>query len=71
MLASRSRDGVDLLGTTAAAAWELLDTPRSGDELLGELARAFAADPRAIASEVEGLVADLLERGWIEEIAGE
>jgi PqqD family protein of HPr-rel-A system len=60
----RTRE-VHLFNGTAARIWELLEAPRSIDELCGALGDEFEAEPAALRREVEAFVADLGGRGLI------
>jgi len=60
----RTRE-VHLLNETAARIWELLETPRSIDELVGALGDEFDAEPAALRREVESFVADLGGKGLL------
>jgi Coenzyme PQQ synthesis protein D (PqqD) len=62
------QDQVDRLSPTAVAVWALLEEPATIDAVVDELARAFDAPRERIAGDVEGLLADLVRRGWVEEV---
>jgi Coenzyme PQQ synthesis protein D (PqqD) len=62
------RDEVDRLSPTAVAIWALLEEPITLGAVVDELTPAFDAPRERIARDVEGLVADLVHRGWVEEV---
>lgn len=68
ILARPDREDFDVLSSTAAATWELLETPRTASDLLNLLGSTYGVPPEAIAADVGALLDDLLRRGWIEEV---
>jgi hypothetical protein len=68
LVTTADADQVDRLSPTAAAVWGLLERPATVEALVSELARLFAAPPTTIARDVEGLMDDLIRRGWVEEV---
>jgi hypothetical protein len=70
LLARPGREGVDSLSETATVVWELLGTPRTLGSLVDLLAEAYAAHRENIAADVELLVEELIERGWVEDANG-
>jgi hypothetical protein len=54
----RTRE-VHLFNATAARIWDLLETPRSVEELVRALADEYDGDPQTVRREVEGFVAAL------------
>ena len=61
-----NQTGVDVqkiyaLNNTAAAAWELLETPKTLDQLVDALERDFTAGTGVIRNDIEGLIQDLLK----------
>lgn len=68
LLASASGGNVDRLEGSAAAVWDLLEEPRSLPDLVAALARAYETPTDRILRDVEPLVRDLVERGWIYEV---
>lgn len=60
----RTRE-VHLLNETAARIWELLEAPRSVDELCEALEEEFEAEPAALRAEVEAFVADMGGKGLL------
>jgi hypothetical protein len=68
ILATPESPELTRLSGTGAALWRLLDRPRSLSGILKELERIFSADRKTLASDLELFVADLTERGLIEEV---
>lgn len=68
LLGAPGRNGFDQLSESAGIVWGLLDVPRTDDEIVAILAHVYGEPPEAIAADVDGLLADLLRRGWIEEV---
>ncbi|MGH2554331.1 MAG: PqqD family protein [Actinomycetota bacterium] len=68
LLAPPSRDDFDQLSGTAAVVWSVLEEPCSREELVTELAEMYSIPPEGIVADVGTLLADLLQRGVIEEI---
>jgi hypothetical protein len=62
------QDQVDRLSPTAVAVWALLEEPATIDAVVDELAQEFDAPRERIAGDVEGLLADLVRRGCVEEV---
>jgi PqqD family protein of HPr-rel-A system len=60
----RTRE-VHLLNETAARIWELLETPRSIDDLCTVLGDEFDAEPAVLRAAVEGFVSDLSGKGLL------
>jgi len=61
-----NQTGVDVqkiyaLNNTAAAAWELLETPKTLDQLVDELEKDFAAGTGVMRNDIESLIQDLLK----------
>lgn len=54
------------LNNTAASIWHLLEQPRSLAELCQALEGDYQGGAAAIADDVRGFVADLVERGILE-----
>lgn len=60
---------VYLLNETAAAVWELLDEPRSSEEVAAALLEQFEEDtPGQLQEDVAALIEDLLARGFVEPV---
>ncbi len=51
---------------TAAECWQALSEPRTVAELVVLLAALYDTSPRSIASDIAGLVTDLLDRDLVE-----
>lgn len=68
ILAPRDRDDFDQLSATAAAVWNVLESPCSQEQLVEYLAEAYSVDAGEISSDVAALVSELLQRGVLEEI---
>ncbi|MEI6500601.1 MAG: PqqD family protein [Armatimonadota bacterium] len=60
---------VYLLNETAAAIWELLQTPRSADDLVTSLQETYEAPEETIRRGVEAVLEDLTGRGFITLVA--
>jgi PqqD family protein of HPr-rel-A system len=60
----RTRE-VHLLNETAARIWELLEAPRSIDDLVATLGEEFEAEPAALREAVEAFVSDLSGKGLL------
>ena len=65
----RTRE-VHLLNETAARIWELLETPRSTEELVAALSDEYEAEPAALRREVEAFVIDLGGKGLVAAVRG-
>lgn len=60
-------DGVFFsLTGTAAAGWRLIDGTRDQAAIVAALAAQFAADPAAIAADLEPFLGQLIEAGLVE-----
>lgn len=70
-LSSAHREQIDLLEGSAGAAWKLLDGPATGRQLTEALATAYAVPADSIESDVNGLLVELEERGWVERLGDE
>ncbi|HXF56067.1 MAG TPA: PqqD family protein, partial [Actinomycetota bacterium] len=66
LLAHASRPELLLLEGTAAAAWRLLEEPRTPAGLAEELARAFGARAAEIRTTLDPFLADLRARGLVQ-----
>lgn len=66
LLAHASKPEVLLLEGTAAAAWRLLDEPRTAAALAEELGRAFGARAADVRTTLDPFLADLVGRGLVE-----
>jgi hypothetical protein len=67
LLATAEREGVEGLSETALAVWDLLEKPQTRTSLVALLAERYAASSESIDGDVEALIDQFLERGWIEE----
>ena len=61
-------DEVHRLVGSAAAVWDLLESPRTLDELLDDLAGTFTAEPRQLRRDVEALLVRLQTLGAVVEV---
>jgi len=59
-------DDVITVSGTGADVWDLLETERSIEGLVGLLCEHYRGDPAIVALDVEQLVADLAGRGVLE-----
>lgn len=66
VLANLDQEVVALTGT-ADDLWQLLDTPRTLDQVSGLLAEAYAGSPEQITADLARLLADLVERRVLEQ----
>jgi hypothetical protein len=57
-----------LLSGTGLIIWNLLTTPRTVPQLVGELSAAYGAPPAAVGSDVLPFLAELVSRGLVDEI---
>jgi Coenzyme PQQ synthesis protein D (PqqD) len=67
LLATAEREGVEALSETALTVWDLLETPQTRGSLIALMADRYAVSPEGIGGDVQALVAQFLDRGWIEE----
>lgn len=56
---------VYLLNETAAAIWDLLQTPRSADDLIAALQQTYEAPEDTIRRGVEAVLDDLTSRAFV------
>jgi Coenzyme PQQ synthesis protein D (PqqD) len=66
LLARAGKREVDMLSGPAATAWHLLEVPTTMPALLEMLADVYSVPVADIHRDVVDLVADLMERGWLE-----
>jgi hypothetical protein len=66
LLAQPGKRDVDVLSGPAATAWHLLEVPTTMPAVLEMLADLYSVPVADIHREVVDLVADLMERGWLE-----
>jgi hypothetical protein len=71
LLAAVGRPEVDRLSDSAGAVWSLLEEPMQTSAVVEVLSEAYGVPSRQIAGDVETLVADLLARGWVEEVGAD
>jgi hypothetical protein len=69
LLAAPGRTEVDRLSDSAGAVWSLLEEPMAAPALVTTLSEAYGVPEERIAADVEALLADLVRRGWVEEVA--
>jgi hypothetical protein len=69
VLAPPGREGFEELSPTAAAAWRMLETPRTLPELTDALAATYQVPPDDIADDIRRFVEELIERAAIEMVA--
>jgi hypothetical protein len=67
LLAPVGREPLTLEGT-GRALWDALAEPVTPSALAADLARAFAADPARVASDIAPILAELTRVGAIEEL---
>lgn len=65
LLATPEGDDVDRLSAPAAAAWLLLEPPRTRDELTRAMAEELGAGKPEIEERIEDLLGQLAGRGWV------
>lgn len=53
------------LNLVGGRIWELCDGTKSTVEVVEALCSEYEAPPEEVAPDVEGFVADLLEKGWL------
>jgi coenzyme PQQ synthesis protein D (PqqD) len=70
ILAPRGRDDFDRLSETASFVWSILETPCTLEDLVEAVAETYSVPAEGIAPDIGALVADLLEKGVIEEVNG-
>lgn len=66
VLAAADHDRFEVLSETAEQVWRRLEDPRTGAELVDELAADYGEPPEQIASQVETLLGELARLGWVE-----
>jgi hypothetical protein len=70
LLARGGREEIDRLSGPAAEVWEVLEMPRSIGEVVAIISEAFEVQDREIAGQLEALVKDMHDRGWLERTSG-
>jgi hypothetical protein len=68
LVTTTGHDEVDRLSPTAAAVWTLLEEPATTDAVVDQLVEGFDAPRERIADDVEHLLAELVRRGWVDEV---
>ena len=53
---------------SGGAVWELLDRPRTTEELAEELSSRYATDPATVRRDLDGLLEQLATAGALEEV---
>jgi Coenzyme PQQ synthesis protein D (PqqD) len=66
LLAPLGREDFDHLSGTAAVVWTLLETPCTMAELIDELAGLYSASAEGIGTDVDALIAVLIESGAVQ-----
>lgn len=61
---------VHLLNATASRVWDLLETPRTRDDLVALLGNEFDAPAEALGADVDALLDELGAKGLIDNDAG-
>ncbi|HEX6208723.1 MAG TPA: PqqD family protein [Actinomycetota bacterium] len=68
ILAAGDREGFEVLDGAGAIIWDLLEEEVTSGQITATLAAWFEGPRDVIARDVEGLLADLRQRGLIEEV---
>jgi hypothetical protein len=68
LLASSAGGDIDRLEGSAAVVWDLLEDPRTLADLIARLGHVYREPNEEIRSDLEPLLRDLVERGWVYEI---
>jgi hypothetical protein len=66
LLAAPRRDEVDQLSGPAADVWVILDQPLRVDDIVERLRKLYGAPVERVRDDVQALLNDLVERGWLE-----
>lgn len=69
LLRPGEQEVVELAGS-GVALWEALETPRTDDDLVGELARRYGTDVATVGPDTMAAVEDLLDRGVLRRVSG-
>lgn len=67
---TRTRE-VHLLNVTATRVWDLLEAPRTADQLLAMLAEEFDAAPEVMRADVQAVLSDMGAKGLVGAPAGQ
>jgi hypothetical protein len=59
---------VDRFTASAAAVWDLLEEPRSFDDLIAIVGATYGAPAEIVAGDLEPFVRELIDRGWVLEV---
>ena len=68
LVAAPEAGDVDRFTASAAAEWKLLDEPRTFDDLVSALCKAYDVPAKVVAPDDARLGRELIERGWILEV---
>jgi hypothetical protein len=70
LLAAPRRNEVDQLKGPAADVWDLLDRPRTLADVVEQLKKRYGGAPvERVQDDVQALLDDLVERGWVQAVA--
>jgi hypothetical protein len=67
VLAPGAEEPVTIAGS-GGAVWELLDRPRTTEDLVSELSQRYSTDPETVRRDLDGLLAQLAGAGALEEV---
>ena len=67
MLAPGAEEPITIAGS-GTAVWELLDRPRTTEELVEELSRRYATDRATVRRDLDDLLGPLASAGALEEV---
>jgi Coenzyme PQQ synthesis protein D (PqqD) len=56
---------VHRLSGSAGAAWIILESPMTAEQLASDLASVYRVDVHAVSSDVRALVDNFVEQGWL------
>jgi hypothetical protein len=68
LVTAPGREEVDRLSPSAVAVWSLLEEPLTLSGVVEQMVDIFQAPRATIARDVEGLLGDLVRRGWVQEV---
>lgn len=68
IVAVPDRPDFNSLTGSARVVWDLLDAPRTPTDLVALASALYERSPHSIAPDVGALLADLIERGLVEEV---
>jgi hypothetical protein len=69
LLAAPRRDVVDQLKGPAADVWEVLDRPRTIEDVVEQLTRLYRAPVERVQDDVQKLLDELVDRGWVQAVS--